>query len=100
MNRLPYRFFICDDSGSMSTSDGKRLVTTRQGIRVVKCTRWVELGEAIKFHANLAAAVNLPTEFRFLNGAAPVIIGGQSAHPEGLIILESVLAESPGTHQL
>lgn len=82
----------------MSTSDGKRLVTTRQGIRVVKCTRWVELSESIKFHAKLAAAVSLPSEFRFLNRAEPIIIGGQSAHPEGPAILESLLGESPGAH--
>lgn len=26
LNRIPYRFFICDDSGSMISNDGHRLI--------------------------------------------------------------------------
>jgi hypothetical protein len=25
VKKVPYRFFICDDSGSMATNDGKRI---------------------------------------------------------------------------
>ncbi len=31
-----------------------------------------------------------------LNGAAPVMIGGPDAHPEGLAILQGIFSDSPG----
>ncbi len=42
---------------------------------MVACSRWSELTEALKFHANLARSCSAPTEFRLLNGAAPILIG-------------------------
>jgi hypothetical protein len=39
------------------------------------CSRWSELVDALRFHANLAYAGKIPTEFRFLNGSAPLKIG-------------------------
>jgi hypothetical protein len=94
--RMPYRFFICDDSGSMATNDGKRLLGSRNNIKEVSCTRWVELCESMKFHAGLANALNMPCEFRMLNSASPILIGGPNSNPENLPILESILSESPG----
>jgi hypothetical protein len=41
----------------------------------VSCTRWQELTEALKFHASLAKAACAPTEFRLLNGSAPITVG-------------------------
>jgi hypothetical protein len=78
--RMPYRFIICDDSGSMAENDGKRVVGKGSNTKEVKCTRWMEMTESLKFHASLAQALNLPTEFRMLNSAAPLTIGGQF-HP-------------------
>jgi hypothetical protein len=40
LSKMPYRFFICDDSGSMSSNDGMRMVRLGSKISVVKCTRW------------------------------------------------------------
>lgn len=75
LQKIPIRFFICDDSGSMSLGDGHRLVT-RDGIsRFVSCTRWSELTSALTFHANIAKLANAPTQFRFLNNSAPIVIG-------------------------
>ena len=43
LSRIPMRFFIIDDSGSMSTSDGHRLVSNKY----VNCTRWSELVDSV-----------------------------------------------------
>ena len=43
--------------------------------RFVKCTRYEELAEALKFHAGFAQAAAAPTEFRFLNALSPLRIG-------------------------
>jgi hypothetical protein len=43
--------------------------------RMIKCSRWVELCEALKFHVNFARQARAPTEFRFLNGAPPIRVG-------------------------
>jgi hypothetical protein len=94
--RLPYRFFICDDSGSMATNDGKLLIRSGNHMKVVKCSRWTEMVEALKFHANLASYLNTPTEFRLLNSASPIVIGGPESSSENLPIFMSILEESPG----
>jgi len=42
---------------------------------MIKCSRWTELAEAIKFHVHLAKYAKAPTEFRFLNGVSSISIG-------------------------
>ncbi len=42
---------------------------------IIKCTRWKELTESLKFHASLANATASPCEFRLLNGAPPIVLG-------------------------
>lgn len=100
--KLPYRFFICDDSGSMVTSDGKRLYNNTSGNnrgtppKIVKCSRWAELVDALRFHVSLAEAMNLHSEFRLLNGSAqPVIVGGPESTPESSVVMNSLLDGSP-----
>jgi hypothetical protein len=62
----------------------------------VSCTRWAELTEALKFHANLAKIAQAPTEFRLLNGAQPILIGGPNDPDEScLTSLLAVLSASP-----
>ena len=86
LDRTPMRFFIIDDSGSMGAHDGERMMSDGNSFklmlfslsryiyyisinyyifflllcflnfRFVKCSRWEELRESIKFHANLAEA--------------------------------------------
>lgn len=73
--KIPIRFFIVDDSGSMSTSDGMKIIGTGAKSKVINCTRWSELSQTVKFHAELADATSAPTEFRLLNGADPVVVG-------------------------
>jgi len=55
--KIPIRFFIVDDSGSMVTADGMRIIRQGTGAakeptaKMIKCTRWAELTDALKFHA-------------------------------------------------
>jgi hypothetical protein len=85
--QMPYRFFICDDSGSMASNDGSRIIGENANTKVVPCTRWSELVESLKFHATLAKSLNAPTEFRFLNSATPMIIGGNNDNYDRLMEL-------------
>ncbi|GKY90967.1 hypothetical protein MPSEU_000069500 [Mayamaea pseudoterrestris] len=69
-NRVFYKsIWIIDNSGSMSAMDGHRLVGTldRKQVRLVQCTRWKELQETVEYHAQLAALLQRPTQFRLLN---------------------------------
>lgn len=96
-NKIPYRFVLVDDSGSMLTNDGKRLLKTTDGYKVIKCTRWSELIYSMQFHANLAHAAKAPTEFRLLNNAEPVLVGLRDDEGEGLSIAMRIFEEeSPG----
>lgn len=79
--KTPIRFFICDDSGSMATADGSRIVENHGAFQMSQCSRWVELGEAMKFHVGLAHAGCIPTEFRMLNSSAPIRIGFDMMEP-------------------
>ncbi len=119
LSRIAYRFFICDDSGSMASSDGHKLVTDSRKqktyvkssssfffglvsidfsfFRLVSCSRWSELTEALKFHAALARAASVPAEFRLLNGSAPILIGTEEdADGSRYNSLLGVLDASPG----
>jgi hypothetical protein len=69
------RFFILDNSGSMATNDGHRIVG--EGVRKVSApsSRWAELGDFTRFHAGLAEAGKIESEFRLLNGSPPLLVG-------------------------
>eukprot|EP00607_Mallomonas_marina_P010053 CAMPEP_0182419714 /NCGR_PEP_ID=MMETSP1167-20130531/4103_1 /TAXON_ID=2988 /ORGANISM="Mallomonas Sp, Strain CCMP3275" /LENGTH=253 /DNA_ID=CAMNT_0024594777 /DNA_START=260 /DNA_END=1018 /DNA_ORIENTATION=- len=42
---------------------------------LVPCSRWIELYDSLKFHAQLANSANTITEFHFLNFSNPIIVG-------------------------
>ena len=66
---FPQRVWILDNSGSMSTYDGRRLVSTKNKNQIEwkNCTRWEELKECVTYHAHMAALLNAPTKFIWLN---------------------------------
>mmetsp|Transcript_53553 Transcript_53553/g.106570 ORF Transcript_53553/g.106570 Transcript_53553/m.106570 type:complete len:369 (-) Transcript_53553:347-1453(-) len=65
---FPLRIWVIDNSGSMQTQDGKRIVYGPGGREgVVESSRWAELGDSLIWHAKLAAHLGAPTEFRLLN---------------------------------
>lgn len=94
--RIPIRFIICDDSGSMLTNDGHRLVGSGAGTKLIKCSRWSELVESLHFHCNLAEAASAPTEFRLLNNAEPVLVGCGDNGKGLSVALDIFNNESPG----
>ena len=104
VRKLPLRVFIIDDSGSMSSTDGKKNVMYKGKNRLVKCSRYEELAESMTFHAKLSHKLAVESHFYFLNSTStPVIIGAygsgsqtqeESANQIG--ILEAILGNSPG----
>ena len=73
MQKFPIRFLVVDDSGSMATADGHRMIKSGKNTNMISCTRWKELVDIVKFQAGLAQASNALTEFRLLNNAAPIV---------------------------
>jgi len=99
VRKIPIRFFIVDDSGSMSTNDGNRIVRAgAKNTKVIRCTRWAELVDALQFHAEFAEAAKAPTEFRLLNGADPVMVGLGNDNGEGLAFAKEVFTQDPAGH--
>ena len=66
---------IVDDSGSMSASDGNKIVGAGSNSKIVPCSRWSELSTSMLFHAQLSEAAVVKTEIRLLNMAAPIMLG-------------------------
>lgn len=97
LTKIPIRFMICDDSGSMVANDGHKLVGKDQNAKLVSCSRWSELGDAMKFHMGLARAACATTEIRLLNGSAPIRIGSNPS-TDGVAVsaLTALFNESPG----
>jgi hypothetical protein len=64
-----HTYWVVDNSGSMQTVDGHRIVETMKTglLNFVECSRWKELVETADYNANLAALVHIPTTFRLLN---------------------------------
>ena len=67
-SRYDFRFWVVDNSGSMQIGDGHRIVTKPDGKqKAVACTRWEEIRETVKYHANMASVLDCPTIFQLLN---------------------------------
>ena len=95
--KMPVRFFITDDSGSMLTNDGNRLVgNDPRKKKLIKCTRWSELTQSLRFHAELSEISHAPSEFRMLNNAEPVLVGKNDDQGQGLELINEILDDSPG----
>ena len=63
---------------------------------MIKCSRWVELAEALKFHVEFAKQACAPTEFRLLNGAPPIKVGMMDADDSSRVsMLKAMLDGSP-----
>ena len=81
---FPLRIWVVDNSGSMVTGDGHRLVHTGSSndVRYVNCSRWAEIQETVEYHAQIAALLEAPTVFRLLNDP------GRMAGPQQFSIAE------------
>jgi len=99
--QFPLRIWIIDNSGSMGTSDGNRIVETPGQERVAQCTRWAELADSIRWHATMAAHLAAPTEFRLLNppraGTSQILQCGVGPEPTSEVqAIEQTLQGGPG----
>lgn len=72
---IAFRYFLIDDSGSMSINDGHKVYRSKGKTRFHSCSRWMELIDSMRFHMKLAHCGHIPSEFRFLNGSAPLKLG-------------------------
>ena len=67
-NSFPIRLWIVDNSGSMQTGDGSRMVQTSNGsCRMIQATRWQELVDTLGAVAEMACALGARTDFLLLN---------------------------------
>ena len=95
LKKCTHRFFVIDDSGSMSTNDGNRLENTSRGLRRINCSRWNELKPQILWHAKFAYVAQAKTEFRLLNGAEAITIGDKEDDGNNLRIFQTVMEGGP-----
>lgn len=96
LEKMPIRFVICDDSGSMMANDGHRFTLQSNGkMKNLACSRWSELTCSLRFHAGLAKHANATTEFRLLNNSLPIVIGGNHADPNSYDAFLTCLDSSP-----
>ena len=58
------------------------MVLINDHIRIVKCSRWMELSESMKFNVGLSRAASAPSEIRTLNSAHPLLIGTEDDFEE------------------
>ena len=81
---FPLRIWVVDNSGSMMTGDGHRIIQTGNSndVRFVSCSRWAEIQETVKYHAEIAALLQTPTVFRLLNDP------GRMAGPQQFSVAE------------
>jgi len=66
-SRYDFRFWVVDNSGSMQIGDGHRIVRNEGKSKAVACTRWEEIKETVKYHAQMASLLDCPTIFQLLN---------------------------------
>jgi len=70
---FPLRMWVVDNSGSMMTPDGHRIIKPRKNkLRMLDCTRWAEIQDTVQYHARIAALLEAPTRFRLLNDTGRV----------------------------
>jgi hypothetical protein len=75
MNRraFPVSYWIVDNSGSMATADGHRILPQPNGtLKLASCTRWKEMQETVEYHSQLAAVLHSPTTYTLLNDPGAV----------------------------
>lgn len=60
--------WIVDNSGSMQTRDGHKIIPQKGGgFSMTDCSRWSEMQQTVEYHTRMAALLQAPTVFRLLN---------------------------------
>ena len=79
----------------MISYDGNRVAGDGSNRRLVRCSRWSELTDALRFHANLARLLGLSTEFCLLNHEKVFQVGKDSQQKD-FDELMSLFERQPG----
>ena len=82
LENIAVRYFICDDSSSMNTEDGTKLLKVGKKYTTMACSRWTEIGEVLKFHINLSRQAAARSEFRFCNSDRTIVIGAHKGRSD------------------
>lgn len=88
------RLWIIDNSGSMGTMDGNKLITRGQKRQFVKASRWDELHDTVIEQAKLAFYLGAAIEFRPLN-ALEMDRQLKVEHESDLLQVEKMMARPP-----
>ena len=89
---FPLRIVVMDNSGSMQSGDGSRLVTDGLGRgRKVRCTRWEELVDSAVAICQFASDLGARTDFHMINTPANApqfvtIAGGSAPISRALVV--------------
>jgi hypothetical protein len=88
------RIWVIDNSGSMRTKDGHRIVNNgKSDVYMINCSRWEEISECVEYHIQLADMIDAPTRFRFLNNP------GRELGPQKFAIKDSSHAHQLPAHE-
>jgi hypothetical protein len=98
--------WVVDNSGSMQTRDGHRIVqgkSSASALKFVECSRWAEMQQTVDYHAQMAALLHAPTTFRLLNDpgrvCGPQIFSIAVADPVGNSRIDEELSIAVSTMQ-
>lgn len=87
-NKLAFlsSIWVVDNSGSMQTRDGQRIVEKRGGFTFVQSSRWQEMQQTVDYHCQMASLLQTPTTFRMLNDpgrvAGPQVFSIGTVNPD------------------
>mmetsp|Transcript_11088 Transcript_11088/g.20231 ORF Transcript_11088/g.20231 Transcript_11088/m.20231 type:complete len:383 (-) Transcript_11088:112-1260(-) len=99
---FPLRIWVVDNSGSMATCDGHRMVETKKSsdVKMVPCTRWSEIQDTVNYHVQMSALLQAPTVFRLLNDPGARVGPQQfSVAEQGATMIESDVETARQTMQ-
>lgn len=95
---FPTRYWIVDNSGSMATYDGHAPVDGSPDKPARRCSRWEELRTTVRFHAQLADALQTPVEFRLLNRPYCYDASSRGQHPPAQVVVVGDGGHGGGGH--
>ena len=107
IDAFPVRYVIVDNSGSMQSTDGQRLIKTGSGLKAISATRWAELGDVVMDLGQVVTSLGAETHFHLLNptsagqyfviadAAGSSCSAGRAGQPVDLPVLKRAMDTSP-----
>jgi len=97
IHKVPLRYVICDNSGSMAMTDVSRLCGANdpRTAKMQTCSRWKELQEMLTFQSELSELSQSQVEFRFLNDFEPILMGVEGTGPDAKAMMQRAFENGP-----